>query len=62
VEALNLAERAHAVAELGLDPGLEAWSLAMQAVYQQALNHPDQARALMAQADRVVRRHGDARS
>jgi len=62
VEALNLAERAHAVAELGLDPGLEGWSLAMQAVYQQALNHPDQARALMAQADRVVRRHGDARS
>jgi hypothetical protein len=60
VEALNLAERAHAVAELGLDPGLEGWSLAMQAVYQQALNHPDQARALMAQADRVVRRHGDA--
>ena len=44
------------------DAGLEAWSLAMQAVYQQALNHPDQARALIAQADRIVRRHGDAHS
>lgn len=62
VEALTLAERAHAVAERGMVPGLEAWSLAMQAVYQQALNHPDQARALIAQADRVVRRHGDAHS
>lgn len=62
VAALSLAERAHSVAGRAADLGLEAWSLALQAVFQQALSHDTQARTLMAQADRLAHRQNDGRA
>ncbi len=62
VSALSLVERAHSVAGRAADLGLEAWSLAMQAVFQQALSHEAQARMLMAQADRLAHRQNDGRA